>query len=195
LSVQAISWVIENSKHKGNSFVVLLMIANHARSDGTGAWPSIKTLARESRVSDRTVQRTIKRLTRFTHHIHPELKVQEGKGPHGCNMYEIPGVKLSPTGCQTRQVGVSDTVTGVVSRMSPEPSFNRPIQQPSNTARKLAPEILHAHNQNQKQKRLEVEAEVRVGAGPEIIHPLCVVCGMTRVRHQTVMGVDHEFKL
>lgn len=129
LSVQAISWVIKHSKHKGNSFVVLMMIANHAKSDGTGAWPSVPTLAREARVSERTVQRCIHRLSRKWsgvkdwHVDPPELKVLVGKGPHGSNLYDIPGVKLSPGGCQIVGGVVSDTVTRVVSPVSPEPSL------------------------------------------------------------------------
>lgn len=126
MSVQAISWVIEKSKHKGNSFVVLLMIANHARSDGTGAWPSIKTLARESRISERTVQRTIKRLIRFQNGRDSELICDVGRGPNGCNMYSIPGVKVSPWGRQSGTSPVSDIVTSPVSALSPDPSFIRP---------------------------------------------------------------------
>lgn len=129
LSVQAISWVIEYSKHKGNCFVVLMMIANHAKSDGTGAWPSIPTLAKESRISDRTVQRCIHRLSRpwsgrKRWQIEPpELKVLVSKGPYGSNLYEIPGVKLSPGGRQIVREVVSDTVTRVVSPVSPKPSL------------------------------------------------------------------------
>lgn len=148
MSVQAISWVIEHSRHKGNSFVVLLMIANHARSDGTGAWPSVKTIAREARVSERTVQRTIKRLTRFTHDIPAELTVQEGRGPSGCNLYTIPGVKLSPGGRQIALQGVSDSVTQGVSQVSPELSFNRP-----NTSEK---------NLSLRAKRAELERQDRL---------------------------------
>jgi hypothetical protein len=118
LSVQAISWVIDQSKHKGNTFVVLLMIANHAKSDGTGAWPSIHTIAKESRLSDRTVQRCIKRLSLNWKKIWPpELIVRTGKGPYGSNLYDIPGVKLSPGGVKTGKEGVSDTVTTPVSEL------------------------------------------------------------------------------
>ena len=134
MSIQAMSWVIENSQHKGNTFVVLLMIANHAKSDGSGAWPSVPTIARESRISERTVQRTIKRLCRTTHQIKPELICLEGKGPHGCNLYTIPGVNMSPGGRQIAHRVVSDSVTPLVSRVSPEPSFNRPLNQPKETA-------------------------------------------------------------
>lgn len=164
VSVQAISWVIESSKHKGNSFVVLLMIANHARSDGTGAWPSVKTIAKESRVAERTVQRTIKRLTRWTHNIEPELVCDKGKGPHGCNLYSIPGVKLSPTRCQTGTLGVSDIVTHPVSQVSPEPSFNRPKSNrntrfQSREARNRFDEMM----ERKRQQEAEVRRELAVG--------------------------------
>ncbi len=96
LSVQAISWVIENSKHSLGSFIVLFMIANHARDDGTGAWPSIATLARESRMSERQVRYCLRRLERSG-----ELQTQIACGPYGTNMYSLPqmrGAKFAPRG-------------------------------------------------------------------------------------------------
>lgn len=85
MSVQAISWVIENSKQKGGSFVVLLMIANHAHSDGTGAFPSFDTLAREARMSYRQITRIIPKLAKSG-----ELRVEKSAGPHGVNVYSLP---------------------------------------------------------------------------------------------------------
>ena len=149
LSVQAISWVIEQSKHKGNSFVVLLMIANHARSDGTGAWPSVPTIARESRIAVRTVQRTLKRLARVTRDIQPELLIEEGKGPHGCNLYAIPGVKVSPGGRQIVSKVVPDTVTGVVTPLSHP---NRPLTG-QNPKKETEPNMISDEQASQRQKR------------------------------------------
>ena len=171
------SWVIEHSKHKGNSLVVLLMIANHSRSDGSGAWPSVKTLAKESRLSERTVQRSIRRLRMYHARIDPpELIYEEGKGPHGCNLYSIPGVKLSPVkGCQAAIPQVSDTVTTPVSRVSPEPSFNRPIQprprvQGRDARNRFDDEIERQRRIQAKTKRLEEEHDLKVainaGGGP-----------------------------
>lgn len=154
LSVQAISHVIEQSKHKGNSFVVLLMIANHAHSDGTLAYPSIQTLAKESRISERTVQRTIARLARVTNRIpEAELIVERGGG-RKCNSYTIRGVKLSPPtrhiGASSNGVaGVSDVVTAGASRVSPEPSLNRPLNRNTyaqkRRVRLTADELLGGH--------------------------------------------------
>jgi hypothetical protein len=132
LSVQAISWVIDQSKHKGNSFVVLLMIANHARSDGTGAWPSVATLCKESRLSRRTVQRCINRLTRKWSGIkgwqdlEPELVVRVSKGPYGSNLYEIPGVKMTQGGRQSVTGGAPDTDAGGAPQVTPNPSLTVP---------------------------------------------------------------------
>ena len=118
ISVQAISWVIERSKHKSNAFVVLLMIANHAKSDGTGAWPSVRSLARESRISPREVQYTLRQLESSG-----ELETKVGNGPRGCNLYSIPGVlryaKFAPPPTQ-------DTCAPPTHILAPEPSFNSP---------------------------------------------------------------------
>lgn len=182
ISVQAMSWVIEHSKHKGNSFVVLLMIANHARSDGTGAWPSIPTLAKEARVSDRTVQRTIQRLSRSQRKFKPELEVHPGKGPHGANVYSIPGVKLSPVW----GVNLSPVVTNVHqtgdtichppgdTAMAPEPSFNHPKDNhPKETPRFACPDWLsqdswNAFEEMRKRIRAPLTDTARVGIVREL---------------------------
>ena len=118
MSVQAISHVIENSKQNGNPFMVLLMIANHAKSDGTGAWPSIPTLARESRISERTVQRCITRLVK-----EGELRVHQNAGPHGCHLYDVRGVKLTPGGVKVSREGCQALSPKGCQALSPEPSL------------------------------------------------------------------------
>lgn len=87
MSVQAMSWVIDNSKHNSNEFVVLLMIANHAKSDGTGAWPSVPVLAREARCSEKSVQRAIIALVSSR-----ELQIDREAGPKNSRVYSLPGV-------------------------------------------------------------------------------------------------------
>lgn len=116
--------------------MVLLMIANHARSDGTGSWPSILTLARESRLSRRTVQRCISKLSHMTtskkdaHRELPELIARIGKGPYGANLYDIPGVRLArgerqfdAGGRQSVTGGASSSDAGGASRVTPNPSL------------------------------------------------------------------------
>ena len=95
MSVQAMAWVLEHSKATGNDRLVLLAIANHASKEGTEAWPSVPLIAREARVSQRTVTRALKRLAALG-----ELEVMRGQGmsqgQYRPNLYAMPGVTLCP---------------------------------------------------------------------------------------------------
>ena len=114
MSVQAMAWVIENSQTRGNQYIVLLMIANRADEDGASAWPSIRWLARRSRLSERTVQRAIRKLEKGV-----DLGIEKAAGPRGTNRYQVimqPGLyrgdtpvrgdKLTPR--QSVQKGVTE---------------------------------------------------------------------------------------
>jgi hypothetical protein len=76
--------VRERSSLKGLDRAVLLAIAHYARDDGTGAYPSIATLARDTGSSDRGVQKAIKRAVNAG-----ELKRLHNLGPYGVNRYEV----------------------------------------------------------------------------------------------------------
>src|SRR5437899_1597049 len=84
MSVQAMSYVIDNSNQKGSYLLTLLMIANHAHADGTGAYPSISLLAKETRMSQRGVRYCIERIVESG-----ELLVIPNGGPRGANLYVI----------------------------------------------------------------------------------------------------------
>lgn len=71
MSIEALSWVFKHnpipSDLKGKPgpaalTAVLVGLANHAHPDGTAAFPSVATLARYSRLSERTVQYALTRL-------------------------------------------------------------------------------------------------------------------------------------
>jgi hypothetical protein len=94
------AWVIENSKQKASSFVVLLMIANHAHSDGTGAWAGYDTLAKESRITARQVINCVERLAKSG-----ELSVEKSRGPYGTNLYRINGMQGISTEAKPPQGG------------------------------------------------------------------------------------------
>ena len=108
LSVQAISWVLTHSKSKLGARLVLLSIANHARDDGTGAWPSIATLTKESLMSEREVRYCLRSLERCG-----ELQTQIRCGPYGTNMYSLPqmvGAKSAP--CRDEGGAICNTNRG-----------------------------------------------------------------------------------
>jgi len=81
------SWVIEKSSQKGSNLLVLLMIANHADTTGSGAYPKVETLAKESRLSERGVRYILGKLARSS-----ELVIESNAGPYGCHRYALPGV-------------------------------------------------------------------------------------------------------
>lgn len=83
MSYQASTAVTLHSRHSGTDLLVMLMLANHAHSDGTNAFPSIPTLARECRMSDRGIQYIIARLVESG-----ELQ-QTGTMPSGTRIYRI----------------------------------------------------------------------------------------------------------
>lgn len=124
LSVQAISWVLEHSESRLGPRHVLISIANHAKSDGTGSWPSVQTISHEARLSEREVRYALRELEKSG-----ELQTLKGAGPHGCNLYSLARMKRFPHGGQSLQ-GQKRTIGGQnrakkVSDFAPEPSFNR----------------------------------------------------------------------
>jgi hypothetical protein len=93
MSHQATTWVLEKSECEGIDFIVLFVIANHCHPDGSGAFPSVKTIAAQSRCSERGARYAIERLEQLG-----ELIVKRTKGAvanqkwHSRNDYTIPGV-------------------------------------------------------------------------------------------------------
>lgn len=118
ISVQAMSWVIDQSEHKLGSLIVLLIIANHAKSDGTGAWPSIATIAREARLSESQTHRCIRTLQRSG-----ELLVEVACGPRGTNLYHLPKMRQRNLEEGRNLEGVAKA-TKNKTKMAPEPSLN-----------------------------------------------------------------------
>lgn len=92
MSIKAMTSVWEKSQHKGSTLLLLLAIADYAHDDGTGAWPSIDTLAKKTRMSVRNTQRLVDTLR-----ASGEVTVISGGGPHGTNLYAVvlAGDKLS----------------------------------------------------------------------------------------------------
>src|SRR5436190_812707 len=88
MSIQVMTLVWRKSRNKRTAMLLLLAIADHAHDDGKGAYPSVETLARKTRQTERNVQLLLNTLQ-----ASGELKVLEGEGPHGCNLYHV-NIKL-----------------------------------------------------------------------------------------------------
>jgi DNA-binding transcriptional regulator YhcF (GntR family) len=85
MSVQAMSWVFEYSQSLGGARLVLLSIANHASHDGDSSHPAIATIARETRMNRRAVQRTLPKLEKLG-----ELEILRGHGRHNTHTFKLP---------------------------------------------------------------------------------------------------------
>lgn len=125
MSLKVLTAVWERSRTRGTDLLVLLAIADFTDDEGR-CWPSIDTLSRKARVSDRTVQTKIRRLI-----LLGELEVGEGKGRKGTNLYRVRlenlgrgegpsgGVKSSGVKSSPESPGTGTTISG--EKASPHP--------------------------------------------------------------------------
>lgn len=153
MSVEAITVVLHHSHAKGTAKLVLIGIANHD-GDG-GSWPAIATLAKYANVDARSVQRAISSLVdlgelavhaqdggvrKTPDHLRPNRYTILISCPPGCDrgaqhrvtlVSPHPVAQVSPGDAGVTPPGDAG-VTPPVTLVSPEPSFNQPIE-PSNT--------------------------------------------------------------
>ena len=159
MSIKVMDWVWEHSRHKGSDLLLLLAIADHAHDDGDGAYPSIETLARKIRMSERHTSRMIQELVQSG-----ELAVKYKDGPKGANLYRVTmcdgGAILSPdnlspdilssdnlssrhpgTGVVTKNEGGSDipAMEGSDIAVSPEPSLT--VREPGEEPEDKSPSL------------------------------------------------------
>jgi DnaD/phage-associated family protein len=138
-----------NSKQKGSALLLMVSIADYANEKGV-AYPSIETLARKVRMSERNVQLLLRRLEEAG-----ELDIKPNAGPSGCNLYRIildeenarkGGEKISPPPVKTlhpggeiqREGGEIQRAEGVKAS-SPDPSVDPPIDPSENATRAQDP--------------------------------------------------------
>ena len=107
------------SQSTGSERLILLAIADFADDNGS-AYPAVETLAKKARVSERTVQYSLRALVKLG-----ELAILQGEGPRGCNLYRVQNLQGAP--CDNQ--GVQDTTKGgavgctrTISKPSIEPS-------------------------------------------------------------------------
>lgn len=84
MSIEYIRRVFRFSQAEHAARLVLLAIADNASEDDGTAYPSVGTLARKSKLSERATQGATKKLVEIG-----ELKIEEGAGRNGTNLYTI----------------------------------------------------------------------------------------------------------
>jgi hypothetical protein len=84
MSIRAMQAVWEHSRQSGGALVLLLAIADNAHDDGDGAYPSVATLARKARMSERNVRLLLQSLAAAG-----EMAIVPGGGRGNTNAYRI----------------------------------------------------------------------------------------------------------
>jgi predicted transcriptional regulator len=84
MSIRVMTWLWENSPASGTDLLVMLAIADNADDSGGNAWPSMRTLARKCRISERSVQRAIRSLQAAG-----LLMIEESAGRSGTHRFTV----------------------------------------------------------------------------------------------------------
>lgn len=83
MSIRVMTQVWANSQQSGGALLILLAIADFANDDGS-AYPSVETLAKKARMSERNAQYVLRKLV-----DDGELAISKGVGPRGANLYRV----------------------------------------------------------------------------------------------------------
>lgn len=128
------SGVWKGSVHSGGPLLVLLAIADFANDEGV-AYPSIETLAKKSRLSERSVQYAITALRESG-----ELDVKYGAGPHGSNVYQV-RVQILRGANSAGVQNTADRGEASCTQTISEPSPNKKSAQAKSSASRPASQI------------------------------------------------------
>jgi hypothetical protein len=115
MSIRMMTLVWDQSQHKGSELLLMLAIADNANDQGV-AYPSIRTLAKKTRLHPHHVKKLLRVLE-----ASGELITKVGAGPRGCNEYRVElstGSNLLP---RMKSSGSPQDQKGVV-RGLPEPN-------------------------------------------------------------------------
>lgn len=132
MSVAALSWVLEHSDARLADRLVLLSLADHAKSDGTCSWPSIDTIARHARISRRQAQYSLASLEESG------AIVRTGVSRAGTTIWTVAmaiQIAFDPAedgGADTARADSApvQNPTNGGAEVAPDPSENRPITPP-----------------------------------------------------------------
>ena len=167
MSIRVMDRVWEHSQQSSGALLVLLAIADFADDEGV-AFPSVGTLARKARLSERQVQRVIGELVAAE-----ELEVTPGKGRAGSHLYRVTsgspqhkvrGDNMSPR--HRRREGVTICHRPGVTPASPKPSY----REPSLTVTPLPPASTAPEEQQQGGRIKSTETTCPSPPAPGSVH-------------------------
>lgn len=121
------TWVLRHSDAKLGARLVLIALADYAHADGSEAYPSVDTLAANTRLSRRAVQAALRKLEE------DREVVRDGKGRNGTTCYRLTmGGADSARGAEYDVEGAQNTTSrGANSAPNPslEPSSEPPTEE------------------------------------------------------------------
>lgn len=145
MSVHVTSYVLRHSEARLGDRLVLLALGDHAHHDGTNAYASVEKLALEARLSNRQVQRCLRRLE-ADGHIEPT-----GVAEHGQVVYRV--VMGRQNVAPDKKSGATNTPDSV-SDLSPEPSKEPSSRTSDEVLRVVAALEAHIKNVTERDKKL-----------------------------------------
>lgn len=121
MSVHAVSWVLSESEARGSNRLVLIVLADHASPDGTDSYPSVETIARQARISERSAQYALRALERDGHIARGDDR------PNGTRSYVIHmrSQDLRPAGRDVAVGGGAESAPPGVQRVAPRGAKSR----------------------------------------------------------------------
>ncbi len=135
MSVHVMSWVLRNSDARLGDRLVLLVLADHAKDDGTSAWPSVATIADEARLSRRGATYCLGNLERAG------AIVKTGQSRHGTNVWTVVMAEQQALDTSTPDTQDAHSLPAQILRgvqddaqtseaVAPDPSENHPSTPP-----------------------------------------------------------------
>lgn len=175
MSVRAMQAVWQHSQQSGGALVLLLAIADNAHDDGDSAYPSIGTLAKKARMTERNVNILLKQLE-----ADGELSITRSDQPNRPNTYRVllPGLadpeKISPEKSSGVKRFQGEKISGQREKSirpdRPLQSVNSPLSDPEKISplKRFHPEAGFTQTVNSPSKttpRVNSSAEREGGAG------------------------------
>jgi Helix-turn-helix domain len=126
MSLAVMSWVLDESEARLGARLVLLALADYAHDDGSKAFPSVETLARKSKLSERGTRDALRKLEA------DGMVVSTGKTKYGTIIYTVVG-PFNEQGGQNLPGGNSQHEGGQISALELSDSAPDPSVEPSRT--------------------------------------------------------------
>jgi hypothetical protein len=127
MSFNVVGWVLDHSEAKLGARLVLIVLAEHAHVDGTKSFPTVESIARRARLSERGARDALRRLEA------DGAIVKTGQTGYGAHIYTVIGPfnkRGAKSAARQETAEGGQITTDLLSQTAPEPSLE-PSEEPS----------------------------------------------------------------